>query len=333
VRKRLAARSGAPAEEGVVLVLVAFMLTAMIAVAAIVIDLGQGYVTARRMQNAADAAALAATRALDRVKLGMELPAAVDSAARLIATANGSDDALVACIVTDWQGAPLGPCADPAAVTNTKADGVRVGTGTSWLATFAVVGPAAMTLTVSRSSAATVQPLTGQDSPLLACAFGQSDGRNPQPDLLTGSPGHYTVNPSAVGRSYLLHDPQVALCGLASPSWKGDAGPGPFNLPGWLPVTTGDKAGPIRSQIAGETVCGSAMYVGCALVVPICDRSNGGSGSNGQLYCDTFGAFELVAQSSNSQTFRFLGRATVANGQGGDGAPGPDDVRVVKLIT
>jgi hypothetical protein len=315
-----------------VLVLVAFLVTAMIAVAAIVIDLGHGYVTARRMQNAADAAALAATRALDRVKLGAELPAAVDSTARLIATANGAEAGRVACTVTDWQGLDLGACADPAAVTHAKADGVRVQAGTSWLGTFAVVGPAAMTFTVDRNAGATVQPLVGQDAPLLACAFGQSDGRDPQPNLLVGSSGSYSVNPAAVGRSYLLHDPDVASCGL-NPSWKGDAGPGPFTLPGWVPVTTGDKAGPIRSQIAGETVCGSTLYVGCALVLPICDRSNGGSGSNGQLHCEVFGAFELVAQRSNSQTFRFLGRVTVANGQGGDGVPGAEDVRVVKLIT
>jgi hypothetical protein len=187
-------------------------------------------------------------------------------------------------------------------------------------------------MTLNRTSAATVQPLVGQDAPLYACAFGQSDGRTASADLFLGSPGSYTINPAAIGQRYLLHGPQISDCGLGGSSWKGDAGTGPFQLPGWLPLSTGVRAGPIRSQIAGQTVCGSSLFLGCALVLPVCDRSNGGTGTNGQLYCDAFGAFRLVEETSNSQTFQFLGRVTVTNGQGGAGIPGPNDVRVVKLI-
>lgn len=331
---------------------VTFSLPVLIAIAAIVVDLGQAYTDSRRLQNAADAASLAGTRALDKVHLEGAAPTTVDSTARQLATANGAEASRVTCSIIDWQGTAIGPCSDSNAVTDPDADGVLVSAGASRPTIFARAALAGVrlvattgmppvgaatdmamaTLTQTRSSAATVQPLVGQDAPLLACAFGQSDGSVPSPDILVGTPGNYTINPQAVGRRYLLHGTKVSRCGLASSGWKGVAGLGPFNLPAWLDIGTGDRAGPIRSRIAGALNCNTGVYVGCALVLPVCTSSNAAAGTSGQLFCDAFAAFRLVSETSNSQTFELLGPVTVIEGIGGNGKPDARAPRLVKLI-
>ncbi len=328
--------TGRRGEGGLVLFLVAFLVPVMVVVAAIVIDMGQGYVTAREMQNAADAAALAGSRTLDRVKAGKESPSAVAATALSVATANGAEASRVTCTVIGWRGNALGPCSNMVAVTHEEADGVDVTAGraspTFFLGSTATIGAVTRNLVVSRDSAATIQPLISQDAPLLVCAFGQSDGKNPSPDIFVGSPGSYVINPVAVGRRYLAHGPHVADCGLPGSGWKGVSASGTFTLPDWLGIDTGVRAGPVRSQILGEIACGTTLTVGCALVLPVCSMSNQQSGTNGQLYCDRFAGFRLVTQTSNSHTFELLGRSTVTNGRGGAGRPGPHDVRIVSLI-
>ena len=339
-------------ERGLTLTMVIFSIPVLVAIAAIVIDLGQAYADARRLQNAADAAALAGTRALDKVKLTSASPSTVASTAQDVAVANGAEVSRVTCTVIDWQGSPLGPCSDATVVAHKDADGVLVSAGATRPTIFArffgvagapvlgtsglaAVGPgplAAATITQTRDSAATVQPLVGQDAPLLVCAYGQSDGTNPSPDILAGSSGGYTINPTAVGKRYMLHGPKVATCGLSSSGWKGNAGLGPFNLPSWLDIGTGVSAGPIRSRIAGEMSCNTGLFVGCALVLPVCTNSNAAAGTNGQLYCNVFAAFRLVSQTSNSQTFELLGAVQVTSGIGGNGLPDPRGPRIIKLI-
>lgn len=341
--------AGRGSERGAVAVLVAFLVPVIIAVAAIVIDLGQAYADGRRLQNAADAASLAATRALDRVHLVGAAPSTVESAARSVAMANGAESGLFACTIVDWRGNPLGPCSNDMAVRHADADGVLVTAGATRRTVFGGalgvvgLGPSAGprlfaadsawgTLTQTRTSAATVQPLVGQDAPLLACAFNQTDGRAASPNILVGTSGAYSINPVALGKRYMLHDPDVSECGLSGSSFKGDAGPGPFQLPGWIDIATGVKAGPIRSRIAGQTVCNTGLVVGCALVLPVCTHSNGASGIAGELYCEVFAAFRLVDADSNTHIFELLGAVTIIEGVGGPGKPDPYGPRLIKLI-
>lgn len=327
------------------IVLATLGMTMLLSVSAIVIDLGRVYVSARQTQNATDAAAMAGANTLDAMNLANTDPvstaAAVDAVVMQIATRNGADGSLVACTWITWTGAPTVACGNPVGVR--AASGVQVSAVAVNQTIFAkVMGRDTMRL--ERMAAATVQPLVGQDAPLLVCAFGQTGSPAP-PNLLlpvvpfvAGGPA-YVINPLAVspdngvsGPVYKAHAPHVADCGLQGSSWKGVAGEGPFVLPDWLPIATGVKAGPTRSQIAGQPGCGTDLAVGCVLVLPVCSGSNGGSGSNGQMFCDMFGAFKLVAETSNTQQFRLLGAAEATIGLGGNGAVGDNDVRVIRLI-
>ncbi len=318
-------------ERGAVIMLITLAVTVLFSMAAIVVDLGHAYVTARQMQNASDAAAMAGARTLDRMHLAgasaTSTAANVDATVRRIAGRNGAQASLVTCTWIDWDGTRLTPCSD--ATHAGTADGVEVSSGAVNAADFAqVLGVDQLRL--DRMAAATIQPLVGQDAPLLVCAFDQANA----PDLLVPPSGPtYSINPLAVGHIYSAHGHDIADCKLKSNAWKGVAGVGPFELPGWLPIATGMKAGPTRAQIAGQPGCGANLdALGCVLVLPICSEGNGMPGIQGQLKCQRWGAFKLVAKTSNSHDFELLGAAEAIVGVGGNGSAGQDDVRLVRLI-
>ena len=313
------------------IITVAIFLVPLMAMAALVIDLGTGYATARQMQNAADTAALAATRQLALVKYAGATAGTVDTTAHAIADANGADDSLVTCTVIKADQTPLGPCTTAANVVNSLAAGAQVAAGHRFATSFAaVLGTNA--LSPSRTAAATIQSLLRGDAPFLVCAFSQTDGSQPVPDLLLPSGANWVVNAAAVGKNYFVHGPHVSSCGLGSNAWKGVANTGPFTLPNMLPITTGVKAGPVRQQIAGLPGCVNGYSIGCTMLLPICTSSDGGNGINGHLYCVTWGAFQLVAQTANTHTFTFLGTVTATSGQGSQTLPGTNDVHLIKLV-
>jgi hypothetical protein len=226
-----------------------------------------------------------------------------------------------------------------------EADGVYVETGTTEQTVFGNTS-GVRSLTENRQAAATIQNLVGASAPLLACAYNQTDQKTgqPAPNLLVPSPtspSGYAANPAAIynmgteSPQYFLHGPHVSNCNLASQAWKGlaDESQAWPPLPGQLPILTGDKAGPTRVAVANEPDCASLDgNPGCVLVLPICTLSNGGGGQNGSLYCVTFGAFQLLSSSANSQTFAFLGVANASSGITGAGNPDPNGVDVVTLI-
>lgn len=332
-------RSGprAHGEDGAILILVSASILVLAILAANVLDLGQAVVTGRRMQNAADAAALAGTRQLDKVRLsaGSSSPissATVNDTVLVVATSNGADSPLVACTVIQWDQSPLGPCSNGSLAYRAEAAGVLVTAGASNATAFAKVIGVSHTRQ-NRVAAATVQPLIGQRAPLLVCAFGHSPG----PDIFVAlSPGgvnpvRYGINPAAIGSSYRAHAPHVSDCGLAGTAWKGDAGGDVFVVPGWLDIGTGVQAGPTRSQIAGQQGCAPDV-LGCVVALPVCSGSNGLAGSNGRLLCERFGVFKLASQTSNTQTFTLMAGAEATTGIGGLGLAGPNDARLVKLV-
>jgi hypothetical protein len=308
----------------------------LMTMAAIVLDLGKAVVTGRQMQNAADAASLAGARQLDKVRLSADSSNPISSATvsgtvQTVAARNGADSSLVVCTLIHWDQAPLGPCSDAALVYSALAAGVLVTAGASHETTFArVIG--VIQSRQNRAAAATIQPLIGQNAPLLVCAFGHSA---PNIFVAVSAPGvtpvRYHINPAAVGSSYRAHAPHVSDCGLAGSAWKGDASEEVFMVPGWIDIGTGVQAGPVRSQIAGQQGC-APNVLGCMIALPVCSGSNGLAGSNGRLLCELFAVFKLVSQTSNSQTFALMAGAEATIGIGGSGLAGPNAARLIKLV-
>jgi Flp pilus assembly protein TadG len=223
-------------EDGIVLVLVALSLTLIVGMAALAIDLGTAYSASRQMQNAADDAALAATRVLQcydvvsntssplynpalASQYGCPTGAAAYSAAQVATTASSvaqSDNGaqVESCEIISYYGLlPTPPyytvvdpsCTDSAWTTNALADGVFVTASTTETTAF---GKAVGTNQLSqlRQGAATVQQLIGVgplNSIILVCA-----GFNPgtqQVDATTGTKVPSLVNYDPVTQQYSLN--------------------------------------------------------------------------------------------------------------------------------
>lgn len=329
---------GRDAERGAAAVLVAALLASgvLAGLAAVGVDLGQAYSARRQVQNATDAAAMAATRQLDRARFtGAVDPvaaAAVSTTAAAVATANGADPASVGCTVVTRTGSTVAPCAPAAGwVASPAAVGVRV----SALQTKATIFGGAVgqrSVTAGAQATAQVRAVNDLESAFMMCAAGSTDPRSngdgPAVGLLL--PGTDLVSPAAIGLTYTLHAPQVPRCGIGNNAFKGLADPSNSTVPGeWL-TERGVRAGPTRAYIAGE--CGDADVVGCVIVVPLCYAGPASSLSGGSttLYCAAYGAFRITEATANTHVGVFLGSPVVTGGTG-TGPPTSGSARVVRL--
>jgi len=172
--------------------------------------------------------------------------------------------------------------------------------------------------------------------------------------------------PTAVGQKYVIWsnaggNSNLSRCGLGSSSFDGlicglvtpSCGQ-PITLPNWLQITTGAQVGPTLATMAGYPACDAATLTGsnkpsftsCAMVLPVCDSSNGATGSNSQLHCVAFGEFLLspgaqdkndssctfVSGSSDTICGEFLGPPQPAQAKPTTGTPGPGDPYRVALV-
>jgi hypothetical protein len=321
-------------EEGAMIVVLAIAMTAMLGLTGLVVDGGRAFADHRSVQNAADAAALAGTGALNGIlfdNAGREGDVFDAVTGSLAANGvNGQAD----CALVDETGADLGPC--PEADTGTglpaRAAGVAVTARDSQRGAFIkVLGISGFSATASAS--AQIQSLRRAASPFMICGLDAAHNGF-DPPLLLGSAGAWTINPGAINHGYDIHGPQVPACGAGGNSFKGLVGDQTAHAtPGWWPGGTGVKAGPIRNVLARPDACttteGFDNWTGCTLIVPLC-VSGRGNGSNADLYCERFGAFRISQSHQNAHQAVFLGGAVVRTGQGG-GKPAPNEPRLIKL--
>lgn len=326
------------------MIVVALLVTSMMAMGALVLDAGQDYSTRRHMQNAADAAAIAATRSLDRARFSAGLLADVDTIAQTVLAANDASTSapLYSCTVIDKNAVAITACSNtdlltgwPSPLNLLKAVGVKVTSGTTRKTAFGAIA-GMPTLTASTTAAATIQPLLSGDSPFMACGFGQLDtnGLLPLPDVLSRDAlGNLltSINPLAVGKTYTIHGPGVANCNSGSQSFKGLAGAS-FVLPGWIPDTTGVRSSPQNSLIVDHNACVGTNLNNCTLVVPICDNGRG-TGTGVDLHCTSFASFYITAVGSNKHLGVLQPGAIAVGGQTSTGDPVQGSVRAVKLVT
>src|SRR5438067_1266981 len=198
-------------EQGFSIVLVALLMVAMLIIAAIALDGGQAYADHRQMQNAADAAALAGARALEGVRFRGSLTTDVNAQALAQATNNGASSSAshYSCAVIDKSQNTIAACTDTSTwsdpVTIRRAVGVSVHAGKIRTSAFGgVIG--AHSLSVDGAAAASIQPLTGGDSPFMVCGNGAFNDTE-DPPLLAPDPTQPTgwqINANAISATYDL---------------------------------------------------------------------------------------------------------------------------------
>jgi Flp pilus assembly protein TadG len=300
-RRVLDRRNADRGEHGFTIVIVALTMTMMVTITAIVIDLGNTYATHRQVQNAVDAAAMAATRQLAKGATG----ATILSTAQTVVGANGADSSSVVCriiantltptpfpfLTTD--GAPL-TCANYTNRTNyPTADGVWVSASKTNNTFFGSIVNAP-TLSTTAVAAATAQPLRVLDSlPVFAaCGDDQQMDQNSGPPLSPAAPllldangkapnpitnpnpvAPVRINSAAIysssadggkgGPAYLIHAMSgVDTCGASSSSDKGLILI-PISASGSTPGSFNNLAG--SGTHAGPTRSSVANQPGCDL--------------------------------------------------------------------
>lgn len=358
-------------ERGVVLLIFAMSISAMLVLAAFVLGGSLGYSAVRNAQNGADAAALAATSTLRDVKNGDASPSEVLADAISVAEDNGADPGSTTCEIVNGTYAlskseadVIGPCT-PATVRSLTAAGVRVTTGDTRAVPFGAFVDSD-TITGDASATATAQPIRDARAPFMVCSAPTATGHPALP--LISAPGlspPFQLNSAAIGLSYVVQGNEMTQggrdCGNGSSSWRGLVNSNaPFPIPAsspvddsdWWQIETGNKNGPIPSMLAGSGSCSMPngevgdLQVGCKLLLPICTAGNGSTGSNFRLYCVRVAQFEISyigkvssgtapchpSQRNNIVCADLVGPGTAAVGTGGADTPQADDVVVVRLV-
>jgi Flp pilus assembly protein TadG len=347
---RLARRTKPRRERGAALIMIALCLTAMMATAGVIVDGGNAFAQRRQMQNAADSAALAGARALDRYNVSplSNLTTSILSAVTTSAAANGAT--ITGCRLLDQLQVDLGICPTltnvtiPGTSTAVKVT-VQSTTNTSFMR---VVG--VNNFTVRASAVAQIERLSSANSPFVMCGVGKLDPRS----LGDGQPigkevltlGTNTINPLAIGQTYSLHftgnGPDAVRCGQNT-NFKGVSldQSSAFPLPGTWDVDTGNHGVNVQpTVIAGDDACKVAVgwTTGCLVAVPICYAVPNplppavtlSYGTSGKLYCVRFAAFRVQSIGSSTLTATLVNGVLGTGGQGG-GAADSGEIRVIKL--
>jgi Flp pilus assembly protein TadG len=327
-------------ERGLSIVMVALMMVALLSVAAVVIDLGQAYANRRQMQNSADAAALAATRALDKARsagfANSALNNAVDTTASSVATSNGARGSLVTCQVVRWNyyldsSQVIAPCSPTSGwtgdATNGGPAGVVVKTGTTANTAFgSFVG--ASTTTARATAASTIQPLATGKGPFIICGNGSDDGY----DILNADGTFNAAKATALG-VFPIQAAQLPRCNGPA-AFKGKAADvnAVFTIPGTDVGTNGNGFdSTIQGIVLGATPCPNDGSSDCDLVLPIADSTNGYN-----FHITAVAVFHVTGDGHGNPKYfaQYLGNLTTAGGgQGGTGVCPVGGLCVIKLVT
>jgi Flp pilus assembly protein TadG len=326
-------------ERGATIVIVALSIVALLTMTGLAIDGGRLYSDRRQVQNAADAAALAGTVALNTLVAGNE--ASIYNAVQARVNENQAFDSFT-CQIIDEAGNVLQSCpTGNGTAINGAAAGVKVVAKNTQNTSF-MRAAGVDTFSASANAAATLQRLvpSGGAGPIMVCGVLKGDprwgpdnsGDEQTPPILLADD---SLNPAALYNpatglpSYWIKGVEVKKTCSQGANWKGLSDGGTYSLPGAWHTDNGNKAGPTRVKVAGA--CGDPEVVGCRVVLPIC-YWKAGVGEDPWMWCVRFAVFQITFSDSNSIKAGIIGNAVVEGGQGGGKPADPIEPRLIKLI-
>ena len=307
-------------DRGAVLVLVAVMMTALIGMAALVIDIGSLYVEKRQLQNGGDAAALAVAQDCAAGDCGNER-----TMAQTYANNNASDNSSTVDAINGvcGVGPSLAACTDPPPTLPTGSLGwVRVRTSTAtpdggdevdFFLAPVINGGSGGTV---RASAVAAWGVAGQTivAPLIfsACEYEELGGS------IDTDPATF---PSSAPNYIFFHNPTSspsAAVGRCVPRPAGQDIPGGF---GWVAGSTSCSldvtAGTWVPADTGNNVprgCTPSTWLNTELIISIYDQTRG-TGSNSEYRVLGFVGFVVLG-------YRFGGSNRAPSGFSCPGSPG-----------
>lgn len=334
-------------DRGATLVLLALCVTGLIAISGLALDGGRAYAERREMQNAADSAAMSATRALDQNLTGKSSDAgSIDKAAKDTAEKNGAQRSSVTCQIVRFDRSVVGPCPASGSLTaavKAVAAGVAV-TVSNTQDTFFMKAVGTRSFTAAGDAIAQIgRPGGSFLSPFMMCATAavlngpSGDFRLLVPDA--AAPEGFKINPNAIGHNYEIYGNDIKDgldCGGGS-SFRGrvcqnknkcDGGGISYDTPGYWDPDTGNATGPTMRLVNSGNACTETLTLNCVMVLPLCPKTNGKTGPAVDLYCTEFGLFEVTRVENHDVEGIFRGAATFNQG----GIAGPADANGARIV-
>jgi Flp pilus assembly protein TadG len=346
----------ARAHAGQTIVLFALGSLVFLGALGLVLDAGFDFAQRRAMQNAADASALAGAHGIYADKTA----AAIDDDVRDLAIRNGLPDrANLSCTFVDNAGTELGACGSfttrPATATGVS---VRV---SETHRTFAIRVLGIGTSGTGATATAHVQaiPPSAFDpggSPIIVCGYrtvlvgNDSDDEDEEDDderlsilQTTGGGkalvvnGQAQINPDAVGRTFLIHGPQIATCNTQGNRFKGvneqNKNNGKTVSADGTPLDydPGVRAGPLREAVRAVNGCRPDSTGPCIMILPVADNVSVDCGNCQKINVVGFVAFEVSDASANSHTGKLLDRVVLQSAGTQTWVPGTPGMVTIRL--
>lgn len=302
------------ASRGQVLIMFALFSTAMIGMVGLATDLGIAFAGRRSMQNAADAGALAGARAIARRAAGASI--SVPNEVSTMVSGNASSLAqpsLEQCTFISDNGTSLGPCAS---TIPSGATGVRVTVSETHQTFFIRVVPGAPKQVTTRATAsAHVRKVASipSDGPFLVCGVATELVSGGQMPVMIKKDGVWQINPTAVGKTFKIHGPQIQKCNAKASRYKGvadqDANRSKSAPPEqWFNYKEGDNAGPVSADVQGAQGCKAGQQVvNCVAFLPIVVDNPPETGNDRQLWCIGYAPFYITEPKSNEHYGTLIG--------------------------
>jgi Flp pilus assembly protein TadG len=313
-----------------VVVLFALALIAMLAMVGVAVDGGNLYLQRRTGQNAADAAALAGTRALQQATISPASTISAEICKYVLANAFGVTPSATAYFV-NTSAASLGAITLPAGCSGSSSNvipngvsgvhvDVTIGPYNTYLA--GIVGVRQLSAQASATAQVGVLSIPGPDlTPLAGCGPDMlTNGLSPIPFVNLLTPTN-TIDTTKYGIDVILQGSQMSQNeNLTCPKWNGTSSAwkgkiittgltGPFTPPMQVPVDTGNGSidttiSSICINLYGPThdplpVPGVPPDV-CFLLVPIAAPPNSGNDAN----IVTLGCFSIYSELQGYQKWR-----------------------------
>jgi len=364
-RRRVFPRGDQGASAVLVAIAVVFLVVPM---AAIAVDLSNGYSNRRQMQNAADAASVAGAEQLLRVRQPGGSPSTVLDVVEDVVARNGAgrvDSCDLVSVSYPTGRVPQFAVEAPCDATSIPADvsAVRVTAGGDAQTFFAraLPGGGPSSTSADGTAAAGAQRISSAGkAPFAVCSWWDSSDskhtpwpeKDPTIKILVPStdPPYYTINPLVVEKGYEFpiysNGNSVSHCGN-DPSFKGlickmnnyNEGGCSFTLPE-VPYAKGAQVGPTYTTVTGKLGCvpgGIPDADGedpCRLVIPVCTSLNKAAGT---LHCPVWGVVEVRWNEKGSHDGKtlfgkFLGSAPVTGGTPAPGTPGLNEPVMIGVV-
>jgi Flp pilus assembly protein TadG len=307
---------------GQILVLFAVVSVAMVGMLGLATDLGISFAGRRSVQNAADAAALAGARAVAMSVTNTALTAETDVDA--LTALNGftfatTGPSVESCQYVDDTDTALGSCSG---TVPTAATGVTVTVTETHPTYFIRVLPGAPTTATTQATATAhvmvPSNLTGASGPFIPCATGTVLTAGGTMDILIKVGGAWQINPSAVGQTFNIHDPNqhnFNKCSISSSQYKGVADQdanGSLTAPPekYFTYATGNVSS-ISATVQGINGCQVGQPLdNCVAYLPIAviDSSHPviETGTNKKVWTIGFAAFFITQTASNTHSGKLL---------------------------